>query len=72
MIDDTSSHNLTSTSIFIFELLIARPTATAITTIARTPPLFEKADVRFEGTAFRIIIKGFDPVEPVEVPTSPS
>ena len=69
---DTSSQSLISTSIFVLELFTAKPTATAITTIASTPPLFEKAWKRLLGTAFKIIINGFEPVEPVEAFTPAS
>ena len=61
-----SSQTFTTFSILILALLIANPTATAITTIASTPPLFENAWKRLLGTAFRIIINGLEPVEPVD------
>lgn len=46
-------------------VLIPKPTAIAQTTMANTPPLLLKAEMKLFGTAFNIINRGLVDVDPV-------
>ena len=49
---------------FSLFVLMPRPTATAQTTIANTPPLLLNADTKLFGTALTMNSNGFEPLLP--------
>ena len=62
----SSSHSLGRAVIFSFTALMPRPTPTAAMTMASTPLLLVKALTMLLGTALTMIIRGLEPVAPVE------